>query len=120
MSPLARVSDEQVGAVVLVTVDGEVDASNTRELGARLRDSLSNQAFALVVDLSAVGYIDSAGINLLFALGSELAQRRQELHLVVPRDAPIARMLTITGLVTAVAMHDARDEALRDAAAAAG
>ena len=38
MSPLARVLDEQLGRVVVAVVDGEIDASNARELGERLRD----------------------------------------------------------------------------------
>ena len=39
-------------------------------------------AIALVVDLSATTYLDSAGINLLFAARRRPAQRQQRLHLV--------------------------------------
>jgi anti-anti-sigma factor len=115
VSPLVRVVDEQVGEVALVAIDGEIDASNARDVGARLRSALSNRSHALVVDLVHTTYIDSAGINVLFALDLELRQRRQRLHLVVRPESPIARMIGITGLDRAVATHSERDAALEAA-----
>jgi anti-anti-sigma factor len=120
MSPLARVSEEHVGDIAIAVVDGEIDASNARAVGDRLRESLTNRSHALIVDLAATSYVDSAGINLLFALDLELRQRRQHLRLIVPPQSPIARMLAITGLDDAVATHATRDAALEDAAAANG
>ena len=52
----------------------------------------------LVVDLSPTEYLDSAGINLMFALGDELRARQLTLRLVIAPASPIARMLAITGL----------------------
>ena len=52
----------------------------------------------MVVDLSGDTYLDSAGINLLFALGEELRGRQQRLALVVGEGSPIERMIAITGL----------------------
>ena len=52
----------------------------------------------LVIDLSQTTYLDSAGINLMFALGDELRSRQLTLRLVIAPASPIARMLTITGL----------------------
>jgi anti-anti-sigma factor len=117
MSLLARVVDEQVGPIVVAVVDGEIDASNARELGERLRASLMNDSLALVVDLGGTTYIDSAGINQLFELGLELRQRRQGLRLVVPEPSPIARALAISGLDHSVATHSSRAAALERAAA---
>ena len=84
MSPLARVVDEHVGELAVAAVAGEVDASNARDLGERLRAALTNRSLALIVDLAETTYLDSAGITLLFALDAELRERRQRLHLVVP------------------------------------
>ena len=116
MSLLARVSDERVGAVAIARVEGEVDASNAPEIGARLRASLTNHSAALIVDLGATTYLDSSGINLLFALDEELRLRRQQLHLIVAPESPIARLLTITGLDPAVPTHATRAAAVERAA----
>jgi anti-anti-sigma factor len=115
MSPLARVSDEQAGALAIAVVQGEIDASNARELGERLRGSLTNHGHALVVDLAGTTYIDSAGINLLFELELDLRQRRQQLHLVVPTGSPVGRVIEIVGLDATVATHPTREAALEHA-----
>ena len=112
MSLLAKVWDEHEGGVPIVVIDGEVDASNAREIGDRVLQSLSNQGTALVVDLTPTTYIDSAGINMLFRLGAELDERQQELHLVVASPSPIVRMVSIVGLDVAVPTHSTREAAL--------
>ena len=117
MSPLARVRDEQLGELSIASVDGEIDASNAADISERLRAALTNRSLALVVDLTEASYIDSAGLNVLFALDLELRQRRQQLHLVVPPASPIARMLAITGLDVVVPTRATRAAALEEAAA---
>ena len=115
MSRLARLSEEQSGEVSIAAIEGEVDASNAAELGDGLRALLTNQSTVLVVDLSETTYLDSAGLNLLFALDGELSGRLQELRLVVPEGSPLGRTLAITGLDRAISTHATRDVALSPA-----
>jgi anti-anti-sigma factor len=112
MPPLANVVDERRNGVAIADVSGEIDASNTRWIEARVRALLTNHSTALVVDLSAVTYLDSAGIALLFQLGSELRLHQQQLHLVVAEGSPIARMVTLTGLDRTVPTHATREAVL--------
>jgi anti-anti-sigma regulatory factor len=42
--------------------------------------------------------LDSAGINLLFAIGDELRSRQLTMRIVIAAASPVARMLAITGL----------------------
>jgi anti-sigma B factor antagonist len=109
MTSLAQLTDERRGEIVIAGVTGEIDASNTRWLASRLRSLLTNRSDALAVDLTETTYIDSAGIALLFELGTELRQRQQVLHLVVAPGSPIARMITLTGLDTTLPTHDHRE-----------
>ena len=115
MSTLARVEDEWHEEVPVARLHGEVDAANVREIGDRLHSLLSNRSIAMVVDLSAATYLDSAGINLLFALGEEMSARQQRLELVIAEGSPIARMVSLTGLDQAVAVHPTLAAALGDA-----
>lgn len=112
MSLLARVVEAQSGDVSVAAIEGEVDSSNVHEVGARLRTLLTNRSAALVVDLSETSYLDSAGINMLFELSGELADRQQRLRLVVPPTSPIVRMLSIAGLSGAIPTHETRTAAL--------
>jgi anti-anti-sigma factor len=112
VSALARVEDEWHDEVPVARLQGEVDASNVKEVGDRLRSLLSNRSMALVIDLSPTTYLDSAGINMLFALAEELRGRQQRLALVVSDGSPIARMITLTGLDQTIAVRPTLPEAL--------
>jgi anti-anti-sigma factor len=112
MSTLARVQDEWHDEIPVARLEGEVDASNIHEVGDRLRSLLTNRSVALVVDLSATTYMDSAGLNLLFALGEEMRGRQQRLGLVVAQASPIKRMVSLVGLDQALPVHETLAEAL--------
>ncbi|HEX6476278.1 MAG TPA: anti-sigma factor antagonist [Acidimicrobiales bacterium] len=82
--------------VVVVRLEEEVDLSNAERLGAQVAKAVPNSAAGLVVDLSGVAYIDSAGISLLFKLSERLQRRRQHLAVVVPEDSPVRRVLVVS------------------------
>ena len=112
MTAILRVEDEWHNDLPVARLDGEIDASNVGVTGDRLRSLVSNRSVGLIVDLAATTYLDSAGINLLFALGEELRGHQQRLALVVVGGSPIARMISLTGLDQAVAARETLDEAL--------
>jgi anti-anti-sigma factor len=97
---LARLRTETRRTIVLATLSGEVDLSNAPGLATELTAAVPNTALELVLDLSEVSYLDSAGVSMLFALSRQLQARQQKLHLVVPPAARIARLLTVTGIET--------------------
>jgi anti-anti-sigma factor len=98
VSTIARVDETWEGEVPVAALVGEIDASNAREIGDRLWALLTNRLEAMVVDLSETVYVDSAGLNLLFALAEQMRGRQQTLAVVVRAGSPIERMVRITGL----------------------
>lgn len=94
---MASVRVEDHDGVAVASVSGEVDISNVDEL-ARTLTGLSNLHLGLVVDLSAVEYLDSTGISLLHDLALRLRQRGQVLAVASPPGSPPRRMLELTGL----------------------
>jgi anti-sigma B factor antagonist len=112
MTTLARLHEESHDDVPVARLEGEIDASNAEEIGDRLRTLLTNRSVALVVDLTETTYLDSAGINLLFALRAEMHGRQQRLGLVVAARSPIARMISVTGLDRVVTVQPALEQAL--------
>jgi len=112
MTVLAWVEEEWHDDVPVARLRGEIDAANVDDIGARVRALLSNESTGLVVDLGGVTYVDSAGINLLFALGEALRGRQQQLVIVVGQSSPIARMIALTGLDHAVPTRATVDEAV--------
>jgi anti-sigma B factor antagonist len=112
VTSLMRMEVEWHGELPVASVHGEVDVSNVEELGARLRGLVTNRHMGLVADLTATSYLDSAGINLLFAIGAELAGRQQALRLVVGPASPIARVVAITSLDRAYHTYPSVPEAV--------
>jgi anti-anti-sigma factor len=107
-----RVLEERLDATLIIVLEGELDAASVGAVAVKLRHLVQNQAKRLVVDLERVSYLDSAGINLLFAVGGELAARQQQLHLVVVPGSPIERTLDIVGVDRVFPVHASRDGAL--------
>src|SRR4051812_17309593 len=93
---LERLEVEDRGNVVVARVDGEVDLSNAASVTERLLAATPNTATALILDLSATGYLDSSGVRLIFELAQRLRNRRQQLRLVVPDGSNIRRVLMLT------------------------
>jgi len=108
---------EQRESVLVATVDGEIDSSNAAELRLALSERLPSASSALVLDLTAVTYLDSSGIHLLFDLGRRLAARRQSLRLVVPEGAPMRRVLELCAIDTVAPMDKELDDSLSALAA---
>jgi anti-anti-sigma factor len=106
MSELASVQAQQRGSDLVVCIAGEIDISNAREVSSALEEVVPNGTPAIVVDLSQVTYLDSAGVKLLMHLADRLRLRRRELRLVIPDNAPIRAVLELTGLLTMVASID--------------
>jgi anti-anti-sigma factor len=106
MSELASIQAEQRGSDLVVRIAGEIDISNAREVSSALEEAVPNGTPAIVVDLSQVTYLDSAGVKLLMHLADRLRLRRRAVRLVVPDDAPIRAVLELTGLLRMVAQID--------------
>jgi len=90
LARVERVEGEQQGTLCLVRVHGEVDLSNAQEVSSAIGNAMGQEARGLVVDLSDITYLDSAGVALLLRLAERLRARRRQLYLVVPRGSPFA------------------------------
>ena len=104
-----RMVAKRTGDVVTLQLDGELDLSNIVHVGDEMAELVDIDAVGVALDLSAVRYIDSAGVRMLFELGRTLAASRQTLMLVLPEDSPVRTLVSVTGL-DAVAPVAARVE----------
>jgi anti-anti-sigma factor len=95
---LAELALESRDGLVMATVRGELDLSNVREISGGIVDGTPNSAAGLIVDLSAVTYLDSAGLNCLFDMSERLRTRRQRFCIVVPRSSLISRIISFSNM----------------------
>ena len=95
---LADLRHKTIDSVVIAEISGEIDMSNTNELRMALNSMTSNEALGLVIDLSELEYIDSAGIHLIYRLRDSLRSRGQQLRLVIPRDSVVYQTLKLAAV----------------------
>jgi anti-sigma B factor antagonist len=100
MSDLARLETQVDWPVLRVTISGEVDASNATALEQRI-DAAAGDLTALVVDLTGVTFLDSAGVRLLDHL---VAAREPEppVRVVVAPSGPVRFTLRLCGFPDAL------------------
>jgi anti-sigma B factor antagonist len=84
------------GALVAHLV-GEIDMSNAEDLGAAVIGATPNDARGVVLDLSGVDYLDSAGIYVIHGMRASLQARGQRLMLVIPPRSPVYDALRLSG-----------------------
>ena len=84
--------------VVIARLTGEIDLSNAQGIEGAIAEATPNHALALILDVSALDYLDSAGIHLIYKLREKLRARGQTLQLVIPADSPANDALRLAGV----------------------
>lgn len=105
MSRLAELDlDDDRDGVRVARLRGELDLSNVRDVSDALAQAVPAEALGLVVDMSELRHLDSAGLRMLFDTRRRLGQRRQELVLVVPATARIREVLELAAVEQTIAI----------------
>ncbi|MBC8101026.1 MAG: STAS domain-containing protein [Cytophagales bacterium] len=95
--------------VCVIEVHGEVDLSTSPQLKTALAEA-GKGSRQVIVDLSAVGYMDSSGFGILLSATKNLRPEGGSLYLV-GCNGSIQRMLEITRLNTLFNLYATADEA---------
>jgi anti-sigma B factor antagonist len=91
---------------------GELDLARVGDFRIELADAAGRRAERVVVDLSAVSFIDSSGLSALVELHNRLRRDRRELAVVVPGGTAARVVLSLCGLQTRLAVFETRQAAL--------
>jgi len=101
--PIDRAGDDGVvdvvrnGEVTRIFLGGDVDVETARRLGPFLEAEGDGHTRTIVVDLSAVEFVDSYGLRLLVDMHRRLLREGRSLVLVRPPDH-VWRVFVLTGL----------------------
>jgi anti-sigma B factor antagonist len=99
------------GAVV-VTVHGAVEVTTAEQFGGLLAAPLAEHPLVLIVDLSQVEFLATAGLSVLVGLDEQARERGVRLGVVAdPRREVITRALTAAGLERRLALSPTVDAA---------
>ena len=99
------------GKIRVGTVDGDVDLASAHDLSAEILRAVPSEADGLVLDLSAVRYLDSTGVSMLLDIHRSLDARRQRFSVVLPKTSHLWRLFEITGLPSILRIGETLAEA---------
>ena len=89
----------------VVRVSGDVDIATAPVLRSRLHDLLATGVREVVVDVSAVTFIDSIGMSVVMSALKRYRQEGGDLRLRAP-SAPVRLVLDFSGLSQVITVED--------------
>ena len=117
MSDKEKLSIELIDqeGIPVVHVRGEIDLYTVPEFEQAVQEGINRGGLALVVDLSDVPYLDSAGLSVLFAAYKALSARNAMLYVVAHLGQPgVCRVLEITRLDTLIRVRGTVEDVIKE------
>lgn len=109
---LVTLEIEAHGGCVVARLEGEIDLSNASHVERRFSDDALVGAGNLVVDLSGLRYLDSAGVAFLHRLARARIEEGRTLAIVVTEDSFIRKVLEVTRIDAVAPVVDSVEAAL--------
>jgi stage II sporulation protein AA (anti-sigma F factor antagonist) len=97
--------------VPVVAPTGDLDLATSRDLASRLGELAGSPGDA-VLDLSAVNFMDSIGLGVVLKAVNRFRRQGKQLHVVVPPEGNVERLLQLSGTRSHVSALQTRDAAL--------
>jgi anti-anti-sigma factor len=88
----ARIAFQSRGSCTIITLMGEIDLSNAARVEERILDG-RNGALSYVLEMSALEYLDSAGLAMIDRLHREISGMGHTLRLVAPAGSIVHSVL---------------------------
>jgi anti-anti-sigma factor len=106
-----ELTEEAIGEVTIVAVNGRLDAESSRQFAERLATLICSGRSRLLIDASNLSYVGSMGFRALLR-AAKLADEYQGKLALCALTAPVRRIVEIGGFGDVLEYYAARDEAL--------
>ena len=108
-----NITENRQGPISIFTLQGRADSVGAVELEQALQQALGADRFRMILDLSQVTYINSAGLRILAAVLTQNQTNGGDLLLATP-PPKIRRVLQIVGFDNFFRMFDSLESAVRE------
>ena len=109
---MMKIRVTRTGTIDVLQVFGEADLSNVAELDDALREALSDETTSCLLDLSGLSFLDSSVVQCLLRWQAEAQlSAREALAVTAGEGTPALRLLTLTGVGTALPLFATQDAA---------
>lgn len=99
------ISMETFKRAVLVKAAGRIDSSNAAQFDTALKDVLTGGHENIVLDLSHITYMSSAGLRAIVSAHRECAKKKGALVLAAPSER-VSEVLSLAGLDSIFTVYD--------------
>jgi anti-sigma B factor antagonist len=106
-----KLDAKQIENVVIVFIEGDLDAQNGPELAQFFKDQMADNV-NLIADFSKVEFISSAGLRVLLATVKEARRQGGDLRLAATQKN-VNEVLTISGFTRIIKIYKKVDEAIK-------
>lgn len=96
----ASVEVSTTGDRVHFTISGDVDLANAADVEDELTTAIRNRATGVTLDLGGVTYLDSAGLQVVFALAVTLRRLQIDMRVVAPEGSPARHAIEMAGMAS--------------------
>jgi stage II sporulation protein AA (anti-sigma F factor antagonist) len=102
------------GGIGTFTVTGELDQATAGDLRGPIQDAINSGIRAVMVDLTACGFIDSTGLGVIVEAWKQLQQQNgdQAAFAICCPEPEVRRLLEVTGLNQEIPLREERAEAI--------
>jgi len=107
----ARMTLEGDGEVLTARITGEIDLSNASDLEETIVDAVPNTALGMVIDLTGVEYLDSAGVRMLVHLVERFRWRQQVMRAAASDGSRVRGVLSMAGADSVIPVDATATEA---------
>lgn len=102
---MVEIKIENFKRVDLITIEGRIDSSNANELEDTFKTLADDGRYRLVVDLSGIKYMSSAGLRALVAAFRECKKHSGDLRIANPSER-MEEVLNLAGLDDVFGVYD--------------
>ena len=96
----AHVGVRTIGDQVNFTLSGDIDLANAADVEAQLTAAIRNRATRVTMDLGGVTYLDSAGLQVVFALTVRLRRLQIDMRVIAPEGSPARHAIEMAGMAS--------------------
>jgi len=102
---------ERNNGTLIAAPSGRIDGFNAQDFHQTLTGAISGDDTAVLVDMSGLNYISSAGLRAILMIAKALWQRKAK-FMLCSLSGSIGEVFKMSGFDKIIEIHDSKDDAL--------
>lgn len=107
-----NIHEERKDGVLILGLEGRLDATSSKMFEEKIVATIDAGETGIVIDLSQVDYISSAGLRVFLVASKRLNPAGGKLVLCSLQE-PVKQVFEIVGFFSILSIHSSRDEAFK-------